>query len=283
MLNGMSSFKFTPILWKDILLSFGLYLPPNQIPVDSLLPEIKKYASIQPLFTASDIYSILTILNEHFSRLLIENPKIEFLTYFQDYFHSFIPVLAALSFIWINANQHDLPNFNSIWLNCIEIWYQWLFPKVELNERTPIDLEYIWLLFISLVENYGTKFEPMYSKMLSFLFRRLAVEFQHINDTNLKMFKLIQTKALQLNWKLFMPDQEELTLMFNVVNDPKYRSEKFITKIICSIDWSSVFSLTNRKDLPSTAFYLAYILVKTSFKKSVSLTTTFCTALSLSN
>jgi len=268
MLDGMSSFKFTPILWKDILLSFGLYLPPNQMPAQNLLMELKKYASIQPLFNASDIYSILKILNEHFGRLLLENPKIEFISRFQDYFHSFVPVLAALSFIWINANQHDLPNFNNIWLNCTELWYLWIFPKIEMNERTLVDLEYIWVIFISLIENYGSKFQPMYPTMLSFLFRRLAVEFQHFNDTNIKIFKLIQTKILQLNWKLFLPNQEEQKLMFSVVNNPKYRSEKFITKIMCSIDWKVLFDSTNPKDLPESSFYLAYILVKNSFKES---------------
>lgn len=270
MLNGMSSFKFYPILWKDILLSFGLFLPPNQIPADSLIPELKKYAAIQPLFTSSDIYSILTILNEHFSRLLREQPKIEFLSHFQDYFHSFTPVLAALSFIWINANQNDLPNFDNIWLNCIELWYLWIFPKLEKTERTLIDLEYIWQLFISIIENYRSKFERMFPRMLSFLFRRLAVEFRHINEDNLKMFKLIQSKVLQLNWKLFLPDQDELCMMFEEINKSKFRSVKFITKLICSIDWPLLFSSTNDKDLPQTTFYLAYILVKTSFKKSVS-------------
>ena len=276
MLDGMFSFKFYPVLWKDILLSFGLFLPPNQIPAHSLIPELKKYASIQPLFTASDIYSILLILNENFNRLLHEkHSKIEFLSYFQDYFHSFIPVLAALSFIWINANQHDLPNFDNIWLNCIEIWYLWIFPKVELTERTYVDLDYIWLLFISLIDNYRNKFEPMFPKMLSFLFRRLAIEFQHINETNLKLFKLVQTKTLQLDWKQFLPVQEELKLLFNLVNNPKFRPDKFVTKIICSIDWSLLFCTMNAKDLPESTFYLAYILVKTSFKKSVSFFETF--------
>lgn len=65
-----------------------------------------------------------------------------------------------------------------------------------------------------------------------------------------------------------MPDQEELKLMFDVVNNTKCRSEKFMTKIICSIDWPALFSSVNRRDLPDTTFYLTYILVKTSFKKS---------------
>lgn len=268
MLNGMFDFKFYPILWKDILLSFGLFLPPNQIPADSLLPELKKYASIQPLFTSSDIYSILKILNENFNRLLSENSKLEFLSHFECYFHSFIPVLASLSFIWINTNQHDLPNFDNIWSNCIDLWYLWLFPKTELSERTLVDLEYIWVLFISLIENFHLKFEPAFPRMLLFLFRRLAVEFQHINDNNLKLFKLIQSKSLQLDWKLFLPNQYELELMFNLVNNTKFRSEKFVTKIICSINWSYLFNSINQKDQPSTIFYLAYILVKTSFKKS---------------
>ena len=104
--------------------------------------------------------------------------------------------------------------------------------------------------------------------MLSFLFRRLAIEFQYAHDNNLKIFKLIQSKLLQLNWKLFQPNSDELKLMFNLVNNSKFRLERFITKIICSINWSNLFEISNHKDLPDISFNLAYLLVKTSFKKS---------------
>ncbi|RWS25872.1 ectopic P granules protein 5-like protein, partial [Leptotrombidium deliense] len=53
-LNGMRNFSLYPLLWNDLLLSFGFYVQLPNVQLPYLIAELKKYANSQPLFCANE-------------------------------------------------------------------------------------------------------------------------------------------------------------------------------------------------------------------------------------
>lgn len=129
LLKGMDSLSLYPAVWNDALLSFGLYLPNDNLQLKDLMFEIKKYAESQPIFSAHEVianvykkrknfyliqflylkqlYALLTLLLSHFSKLKEKKPRLELLQYFKLYIQSFSLFLSTLTFMWIYLNHKE--------------------------------------------------------------------------------------------------------------------------------------------------------------------------------
>lgn len=262
LLKGMSNFKLFPAFWNDMLLSFGLYLRPGICDREAM-NELKKYANSQPLFSSSELYSLLQMVAQHFSEIRRRDPAVELLEYFKDYINEYSMLLTAISFMWINVNSRVLNgNLDNIWNPLLEAWRVWIYPN-DLNKLTDESphLTRVWFLCNETIQYFSNCFNGLSSAILSLTWQSLASYLRESNCIDCQNLGVIQSTLKSLPWSRFVPSESDIELMFESAYSQKGCPSKLISYIIQQVNWTHASQYILNQNLAASMERLAYVLI----------------------
>ncbi|CAG2105434.1 unnamed protein product [Medioppia subpectinata] len=122
LLKRMKEQSISPCLWNDVLLSFGFFITQEDVDLSHFYLELKKYSNNQPLFTANELFDILSLMSTHLSEAYREI-SVEFLDHFKIYIQQYLTLISTLSFCWLNANSRMPPcDILNVWRPFYDNW-----------------------------------------------------------------------------------------------------------------------------------------------------------------